>query len=132
MSPLSTAHSAAADKNRLSDQPSTPPPPPESRKKSERLAALSKALNAGAKLHADAAIDDDSLIDDFKPHFLHRAHEPFRTFVSSSVTRDDAHSQILTQLSLSSIASLTVVSRSPPSSRDAALTLDEQYRVTKT
>ncbi|GJN90674.1 hypothetical protein Rhopal_003686-T1 [Rhodotorula paludigena] len=44
---------------------------------SARLAALSKALNAGALAKVDAAIDDEKLIHDFKPHMLHRRHEPF-------------------------------------------------------
>ncbi|BGP24735.1 hypothetical protein Rt10032_c02g1161 [Rhodotorula toruloides] len=44
---------------------------------SARLAALSKALNAGALAKIDAAIDDETLIHDFKPHLLHKAHEPF-------------------------------------------------------
>ncbi|GAA6064331.1 hypothetical protein JCM10212_003576 [Sporobolomyces blumeae] len=44
---------------------------------STRLAALSKALNAGALTEIQAAIVDESLIDDFKPHMLHRAHKPF-------------------------------------------------------
>lgn len=43
-----------------------------------RLAALSKSLNAGALSKIEAAIDDESLIDDFKPHMLHKAHELFR------------------------------------------------------
>lgn len=45
---------------------------------SARLAALSKALNAGALTEIEAAIEDESLIDDFKPHMLHRAHKPCR------------------------------------------------------
>lgn len=45
---------------------------------SARLAALSKALNAGAISKIDAAIDNEDLIRDFKPHMLHKAHEPFR------------------------------------------------------
>ncbi|TKA56925.1 hypothetical protein B0A53_01326 [Rhodotorula sp. CCFEE 5036] len=44
---------------------------------SARLAALSKALNAGAISKIDAAIDNEDLIRDFKPHMLHKAHEPF-------------------------------------------------------
>ncbi|SCV72211.1 BQ2448_4905 [Microbotryum intermedium] len=42
-----------------------------------RLRALSKSLNAGAIKKIEAAFDDESLIDDFKPHMLHKAHEPF-------------------------------------------------------
>lgn len=45
---------------------------------SVRLAALSKSLNAGALSKIEAAIQDESLIEDFKPHMLHKAHEPFR------------------------------------------------------
>ncbi|CEQ39639.1 SPOSA6832_01187, partial [Sporobolomyces salmonicolor] len=44
---------------------------------SARLAALSKALNAGALAKIEAAIDDETLIHDFKPHMLHKGHEPF-------------------------------------------------------
>ncbi|GAA5983494.1 hypothetical protein JCM10908_000308 [Rhodotorula pacifica] len=44
---------------------------------SARLAALSKALNAGAISKIDAAIDNEELIRDFKPHLLHKAHTPF-------------------------------------------------------
>ncbi|BGP32210.1 hypothetical protein JCM10296v2_003990 [Rhodotorula toruloides] len=44
---------------------------------SARLAALSKALNAGALAKIDAAIDDETLIHDFKPHLLHKEHKPF-------------------------------------------------------
>ncbi|GAA6013836.1 hypothetical protein JCM10207_008208 [Rhodosporidiobolus poonsookiae] len=44
---------------------------------SARLAALSKALNAGALTKIEAAFDDESLIADFKPHMLHKSHEPF-------------------------------------------------------
>ncbi|GAA6034084.1 hypothetical protein JCM8097_000685 [Rhodosporidiobolus ruineniae] len=44
---------------------------------SARLAALSKALNAGAITKVEAAFDDETLIHDFKPHMLHKAHEPF-------------------------------------------------------
>jgi len=47
-------------------------------KGSVRLQALSKSLNAGALAKIEAAIHDESLIDDFKPHMLHKAHEPFR------------------------------------------------------
>ncbi|TNY24646.1 hypothetical protein DMC30DRAFT_345314 [Rhodotorula diobovata] len=43
---------------------------------SARLRALSKALNAGAINQIDAAIQDEKLIHDFKPHMLHRAHDP--------------------------------------------------------
>ncbi|BGP55664.1 hypothetical protein JCM8202v2_003269 [Rhodotorula sphaerocarpa] len=43
---------------------------------SARLAALSKALNAGAISKVEAAIDDEELIRDFKPHMLHKAHPP--------------------------------------------------------
>ncbi|KAL8281193.1 hypothetical protein RQP46_006551 [Phenoliferia psychrophenolica] len=46
-------------------------------KSSARLAALSKALNAGALAKVEATIDDESLIDDFKPHMIHKAHKPF-------------------------------------------------------
>ncbi|SCZ88120.1 BZ3500_MvSof-1268-A1-R1_Chr2-1g04202 [Microbotryum saponariae] len=42
-----------------------------------RLRALSKSLNAGAIKKIEAAFDDESLIDDFKPHMLHKAHAPF-------------------------------------------------------
>ncbi|BGP40302.1 hypothetical protein JCM10449v2_004261 [Rhodotorula kratochvilovae] len=44
---------------------------------SARLRALSKALNAGAINQIDAAIQDEKLIHDFKPHMLHKAHEAF-------------------------------------------------------
>ncbi|GAA5820248.1 hypothetical protein JCM11251_005543 [Rhodosporidiobolus azoricus] len=44
---------------------------------SARLAALSKALNAGAITKIDAAFDDETLIHDFKPHMLHKKHAPF-------------------------------------------------------
>ncbi|GAA5856728.1 hypothetical protein JCM8547_008811 [Rhodosporidiobolus lusitaniae] len=44
---------------------------------SARLAALSKALNAGAITKRDAAFEDESLIHDFKPHLLHKKHEAF-------------------------------------------------------
>ncbi|BGP16314.1 hypothetical protein JCM10213_006470 [Rhodosporidiobolus nylandii] len=44
---------------------------------SARLRALSKALNAGAITKIDAAFDDETLIHDFKPHMLHKAHKPF-------------------------------------------------------
>lgn len=47
-------------------------------KGSVRLQALSKSLNAGALAKIEAAIQDESLIDDFKPHMLHKPHEPFR------------------------------------------------------
>ncbi|KAK4056738.1 hypothetical protein OIO90_002290 [Microbotryomycetes sp. JL221] len=46
-------------------------------KQSERLQALSKSLNAGALTKIEAAIDDELLIEDFKPHKLHKEHEPF-------------------------------------------------------
>lgn len=58
-------------------------------KSSARLAALSKALNAGALAKVEATIDDESLIDDFKPHMIHKAHKPFRT--SSILEQLDAH-----------------------------------------
>ncbi|KAM0753164.1 hypothetical protein T439DRAFT_311834 [Meredithblackwellia eburnea MCA 4105] len=45
--------------------------------RSARLIALSKALNAGALSKVEATIDDDHLIDDFKPHMIHKAHKPF-------------------------------------------------------
>ena len=51
---------------------------------SARLRALSKALNAGAINQIDAAIQDEKLIHDFKPHMLHRAHDPSRESVSIS------------------------------------------------
>lgn len=51
-------------------------------KGSVRLQALSKSLNAGALAKIEAAIHDESLIDDFKPHMLHKAHEPFREHFS--------------------------------------------------
>ncbi|GAA5918081.1 hypothetical protein JCM6882_004984 [Rhodosporidiobolus microsporus] len=44
---------------------------------SARLAALSKALNAGAITKIEAAFDDETLIHDFKPHMLHKGHAPF-------------------------------------------------------
>ncbi|GAA5992282.1 hypothetical protein JCM11641_001161 [Rhodosporidiobolus odoratus] len=44
---------------------------------SARLAALSKALNAGALTKIEAAFDDERLIHDFKPHMLHKEHKPF-------------------------------------------------------
>ncbi len=49
---------------------------PTASKNSVRLKALSKALNAGALAQIEAAIDDETLIDDYKPHFIHRAHKP--------------------------------------------------------
>lgn len=50
--------------------------------KSVRLRALSKSLNAGALKKIEAAFEDEHLIDDFKPHFLHKAHKPFRKLLS--------------------------------------------------
>ncbi|KAK4705417.1 hypothetical protein P7C70_g782, partial [Phenoliferia sp. Uapishka_3] len=46
-----------------------------------RLAALSKALNAGALSKVEATIDDERLIDDFKPHMIHKTHKPFRASI---------------------------------------------------
>ncbi|GAA5844297.1 hypothetical protein JCM3766R1_002902 [Sporobolomyces carnicolor] len=54
----------------------SPASPSKGTSSSARLAALSKALNAGALTEIEAAIEDESLIDDFKPHMLHRAHKP--------------------------------------------------------
>ncbi|GAA6008146.1 hypothetical protein JCM11491_001901 [Sporobolomyces phaffii] len=56
--------------------PTSPTSPSKGTASSARLAALSKALNAGALTEIQAAIEDESLIDDFKPHMLHRAHKP--------------------------------------------------------
>lgn len=58
---------------------STPvPQSPLAHSNTGRLSLLSSALNAGAKAKADAdsRIKDDSVLDDFKPHFLHQAHAP--------------------------------------------------------
>lgn len=57
----------------------------QSNKGSVRLQALSKSLNAGALAKIEAAIHDDSLIDDFKPHMLHKQHEPFRALAPSTL-----------------------------------------------
>ncbi|KAM0791421.1 hypothetical protein ACM66B_005880 [Microbotryomycetes sp. NB124-2] len=46
-------------------------------KTSERLQALSKSLNAGALTKIEAAISDELLIEDFKPHVFHKEHKPF-------------------------------------------------------
>lgn len=47
---------------------------------SMRLQALSNSLNAGALSKIQAAIEDETLIDDFKPHMLHAKHEPCRKY----------------------------------------------------
>lgn len=49
---------------------------PTASKNSIRLKALSTKLNAGALAQIDAAIVDEALIDDYKPHMIHRAHAP--------------------------------------------------------
>ncbi|GAA5921825.1 hypothetical protein JCM3775_001843 [Rhodotorula graminis] len=60
-----------------SDLPTSPSGTPKNgTASSARLRALSKALNAGAINQIDAAIVDEKLIHDFKPHMLHRAHAP--------------------------------------------------------
>ncbi|GAA6049780.1 hypothetical protein JCM3770_002157 [Rhodotorula araucariae] len=59
------------------DTPVSPATPNNGTGSSARLRALSKALNAGAINQIDAAIQDEKLIHDFKPHMLHKAHEAF-------------------------------------------------------
>ncbi|KAI5477194.1 hypothetical protein MNV49_006638 [Pseudohyphozyma bogoriensis] len=54
-----------------------PPSFPTATKTPSRLAALSTALNAGALAKLDAAFDDETLVHDFAPHFIHRTHKPF-------------------------------------------------------
>lgn len=53
-----------------------------------RLQALSNSLNAGALSKIQAAIEDETLIDDFKPHMLHHQHEPCRELQTWSVRLD--------------------------------------------
>ncbi|TFK48298.1 hypothetical protein OE88DRAFT_1684974, partial [Heliocybe sulcata] len=43
----------------------------------KRKRALSQALNAGTIRATDANIDDDTLLEDFRPHVIHKAHDPF-------------------------------------------------------
>lgn len=50
-------------------------PPPEVQ--SPRQRALSNALNAGALSAAWSTVDDSDLLDEFNPHTLHAAHDPF-------------------------------------------------------
>lgn len=50
-------------------------PPASPKTGSVRLQALSQSLNAGALSKIEAAIVDEALIDDFKPHMLHKEHE---------------------------------------------------------
>ncbi|GAA5925237.1 uncharacterized protein JCM15063_004964 [Sporobolomyces koalae] len=61
--------------NKEKELPS-PTSPTKGTSSSARLAALSKALNAGALTEIQAAIEDENLISDFKPHMLHRSHKP--------------------------------------------------------
>ena len=50
-------------------------PPPEVQTPRQR--ALSNALNAGALSAAWSTVDDSDLLDEFNPHTLHAAHDPF-------------------------------------------------------
>ncbi|GAA5893943.1 uncharacterized protein JCM6883_003679 [Sporobolomyces salmoneus] len=68
--------STLSESNNVPTTPTSPTSPSKGTASSARLAALSKALNAGALTEIEAAIEDESLIDDFKPHMLHRAHKP--------------------------------------------------------
>ncbi|EPQ55823.1 hypothetical protein GLOTRDRAFT_138593 [Gloeophyllum trabeum ATCC 11539] len=43
----------------------------------KRKHALSQALNAGTIRPTTANIDDDTLLEDFRPHLIHKAHDPF-------------------------------------------------------
>ncbi|GAA5870874.1 hypothetical protein JCM1840_002715 [Sporobolomyces johnsonii] len=82
--PTVASHGAAVTKEAPAITPTTsqegpgsPSSPSKGTSSSARLAALSKALNAGALAKIDAAIDDETLIHDFKPHMLHKGHQPF-------------------------------------------------------
>lgn len=84
-----------AEKNNAADSPVSPSKGTAS---SARLAALSKALNAGALTEIQAAIEDESLISDFKPHMLHRKHKPCRTLYLSPSALDDFADKSLSKM----------------------------------